>query len=1233
MYTVKPTVKRYGEMRMKMPKRNVLSGSKLLVIAAVLVAHVGVCATPRFSVAKPVWLEGREKEWNCQVGFTAEFEGKDALVASNAVLRFTGATMCRVFLNGEFLGYGPARAAHGFVRVEELPLAGKVKPGRNVVAIEVAGYNCDSFYTVRQSSFLQAEIVAGGKVIAATDAKGGAFKAGVLEERVRKVQRFSFQRTFSEAYKVWPYCNEWRMGAKPPFVKPCTLAEQPQLPLLPRIVPIPDYAILPAKTLVATGTVKYDEALPVKTPRSMTCTEGKNWRRDGWKVSELEWIPYYDMQRTVTTSRKDAMKRQECRFPEDATGRVPPELEIPGNGFALVDFGFLAAGFPRMTIECDGPGTLYFCFDEVLENGDFNMKRFGSCDNIVAWRLMEAGVYNLEAFEPYAFRYGKLVFFGGKCKVSGLSIREYVNPEAGKAKFESSDPDINRIFEAARRTFAENAVDGFMDCPSRERAGWNCDAFFTGRVSIEFTGNAKEEEIFIQNFLLPKKFNDIPDGMLPQCYPADFPDHSMIPNWAMWFVLELDEYYARTGDRAMVDAFRPRILKLMDFFWKCRNEDGLLEKLPPSVFVEWSRSNALVRDVNYPTNMTWARVLEVVARLYGISNYAEEAERVRETVRRQSWNGTFFVDRALRQKDGTLKPDTEATETCQYYAFFFDTATPASHPELWKRLVEDFGPNRKKNNKWPDVAFSNAFIGNYLRFECLSKAGLSAQILDEAKGYFSFMAERTGTLWEHDAPTASCSHGFASHIAHVLYRDVLGVRNIDRVKKTIELRFPDVPLEHCSGEIPLEDGVLKVSWKKDGGKLSYHHEAPEGYIVTGVSPVAEGIAENRLHRITPSSQKDASYGRLLRTACADPWLFRHEGKFYLTQTGSSKVLVEEAKTLSGLSSPKCTKHLAYDAKVDPMLATLGYTGANGVWSPEIHHFSDDDFPGHAGWYMFTALRDSAPGDSRHVKSVVLKSLSGKPEGPYGNPVTGEKYASHLVLDKDGAPYPGWLVGQTVLRIREGEWKGVYSLFVSETGRGTADFHQEIRIARLKTPWQMASDTGIVTVPTQPWESIGSGPITDPVKRLKTPYYPRVVEGATAVYGDRGEVYLIYSGSGFWTNYGLGQLTWTGGDPLRTSSWVKYAGNPVFGVADGKGRHLRGVDKQGAGHASFFVDEAGKRHMVYHAYPYNTFGSEKKVDGITLAPRQKAKFRNAYVAPYIIDYTKSNGVSTGVFRVP
>ena len=30
--------------------------------------------------------------------------------------------------------------------------------------------------------------------------------------------------------------------------------------------------------------------------------------------------------------------------------------------------------------------------------------------------------------------------------------------------------------------------------------------------------------------------------MLPMCYPADHYDGNFIPNWAMWFVLELEEY-------------------------------------------------------------------------------------------------------------------------------------------------------------------------------------------------------------------------------------------------------------------------------------------------------------------------------------------------------------------------------------------------------------------------------------------------------------------------------------------------------------------------------------------------------------------------------------------------------------------------------------------------------------------------------------------------------------------
>lgn len=116
------------------------------------------------------------------------------------------------------------------------------------------------------------------------------------------------------------------------------------------------------------------------------------------------------------------------------------------------------------------------------------------------------------------------------------------------------------------------------------------------------------------------------------------------------------------------------------------------------------------------------------------------------------------------RKNGKLKLTQNTTEVCQYYAFYFKIANPQTHERLWKTLVSDFGPKRKQCNPYPDVYFANAFIGNYLRFELLSRYGFTQQILDESTDYLFYMAERTGTLWENDGVSASCNHGFASHI-------------------------------------------------------------------------------------------------------------------------------------------------------------------------------------------------------------------------------------------------------------------------------------------------------------------------------------------------------------------------------------------------------------------------------------------------------------------------------------
>ncbi|MBO5959525.1 MAG: hypothetical protein J6Q65_05335, partial [Lentisphaeria bacterium] len=178
-----------------------------------------------------------------------------------------------------------------------------------------------------------------------------------------------------------------------------------------------------------------------------------------------------------------------------------------------------------------------------------------------------------------------------------------------------------------------------------------------------------------------------------------------------------------------------------------------------------------VQDVNYPSNMIYAVALESMAEMYGEPAYAQRAAAMKETIRKQSFNGMWFRDHGVRGTDRTLNvPDSDITETCQYYAFFTGCATAESHPALWQRLRTEFGPDRQQKGLWKEIYPANAFIGNYLRLELLSRAGLHEQVLQECTGYFKKMADLTGTLWEHDHTGASCCHGFASYINVLLVR-------------------------------------------------------------------------------------------------------------------------------------------------------------------------------------------------------------------------------------------------------------------------------------------------------------------------------------------------------------------------------------------------------------------------------------------------------------------------------
>lgn len=766
-----------------------------------------------FKKALPVWAANREKEMNLNLGFRGVFQAK---INKNYSLKITASTLYRVYLNNEFLGYGPARAGHGYFRIDEYDLTDRVKKGENIIAVEVAGYNVNSYYTLDQPSFLQAEVSSGKKILLATGSEND-FTVSHLKERVQKVERYSFQRPFTEYYRLDGSYGQWKKSTHVPAVSVQT-AVFPPVKLLPRNLLLPDFSEARPVSINSTGTVIFSKPENYKKDRSLTRI---NEKLKGYKEEELEVIPSLTVQELKTNFMNDS-----SRFYSSDT-----DISLSENEFCTLDLGVNLTGFIGSTISCKETSKVFFCFDEILTENDVNpKKRMSDVNNLVVYEL-EPGLYDLESFEAYTFRYLKIIVLTGKCVIKDIYLRNYAYPENKDAFFNSSNQKLNAIYNAARNTFRQNALDVLMDCPSRERAGWLCDSYFSAIMEKDFTGSSAVTGNFLENYALPDSFKNLPTGMIPMCYPADHYDGVFIPNWAIWFIIQVHDYASRGGDTILISRLKPRIEGILNYFTRFENEDGLLENLESWIFVEWSKANNFVRDVNYPTNMLYSAALLKAAELYNNENWKKKSDHIKQIILKQSFNGTFFVDNAIRSIDGKLEPTSNTTEVCQYYAFYFNIATPETHPELWKKLVSRFGPYRNDKIIFPEVFRANAFVGNYFRMDILSRYGLQNQLMIEIQEYFYYMAQQTGTLWENMESHASCNHGFASYLGHVLYRDILGISDIDYLNKEITIQFAGIDLDECSGTIPLDKDVISLKWKKSADNLLYSVTVPSGYNV------------------------------------------------------------------------------------------------------------------------------------------------------------------------------------------------------------------------------------------------------------------------------------------------------------------------------------------------------------------------------------------------------------------
>lgn len=417
----------------------------------------------------------------------------------------------------------------------------------------------------------------------------------------------------------------------------------------------------------------------------------------------------------------------------------------------------IKSGLFKIHIKSKSKGKIFLVFDELVEDGKWVFGR-SNCNDFIEINVNK-GTYELINNIPYCLQYLMVLVPNDDIEVdvSFIGIENNIK----KRQIDINDKDLLLIYEASKNTYIQNSYDLFTDCPGRERAPWLCDSYFLGLAEYHFSSSNKIEKRFLTNYLYQDCL-DIPNDVFAMCYPSDHKDGTFIPNWGMWLVIELLSYRNRSRDEELIKAFKDKVYSFYYFLKQYETPDGLLSNLPSWVFIEWSKANDFTKGINFPTNMLYMEMIRDIGILYEDEELIKKSIILMEKINELSYFDGFYHDHAYIDKGKINVYKEDISETCQYYALFFNLNEDREYVDKIKFHVHEY-------NLLP----SALFIGKYLRMLFLLREKEFDLLKNEIKSNFLEMANSSKTIWEKLSPTASCNHGFASSLAYIIEQIVI----------------------------------------------------------------------------------------------------------------------------------------------------------------------------------------------------------------------------------------------------------------------------------------------------------------------------------------------------------------------------------------------------------------------------------------------------------------------------
>jgi alpha-L-rhamnosidase len=471
----------------------------------------------------------------------------------------------------------------------------------------------------------------------------------------------------------------------------------------------------------------------------------------------------------------------------------------PGNDApsVLLDMGREITGRLEVESDADAPVRMTFQYGE---------------DEIETLKAPYLGV-NVLTVAPHgvghgsktAFRFVKVRFLDGPAdmRFKSIHVDHIFYPVKYQGSFESSDAELNRIWETGAYTAHLCMQDGLWDASKRDRGRWSGDNDVSGRVV---------DDVFGDHYLM----EDTMDRLIGE---APVTQHvNGIPGYSSYCFTQVAEYYRHTGSKEFLTKTHDRAVELLQHIdAEFDDKDLYANKTKVWLYVDWSPElNGDTSESRRASEFEFYRAYREGAWLLretGDTANAEKYERRAAAIKVAA--DKYLLDPAT----GTYGPRWQTNAM----AVLSGVAGPERYDAIWKNVLSQVG-----HVKYNALIISPYY--NYYVISAMAMMGHRAEALDWIRQYWGGMiAEGATSFWEAYDPSwykedfhaalqsdnrsgyfVSLAHGWSSGPTAWLMEQVLGIRATGAGFSTVEIRPDLMGLKFARGAEPTPHGLLKV---------------------------------------------------------------------------------------------------------------------------------------------------------------------------------------------------------------------------------------------------------------------------------------------------------------------------------------------------------------------------------------------------------------------------------------